>query len=51
MQLRAPMVYRDPGVPMWPRTYLDTTTIVAICDQNFGISTSFCSKTTRRARW
>ena len=32
-------------VPMWPRKYFETTTFVAICDQNFGISTSFCSKT------
>src|ERR1051326_650389 len=34
------------GVPMWPRKYLETTTFVAICDQNFGISTPVCSKTT-----
>jgi hypothetical protein len=33
------------GVPMWPRKYLETTTFVAIWDQNFGISTSFCSNT------
>src|SRR5947209_6080550 len=34
------------GVPSWPRKYLLTTTLVAICDQALGISTSFCSKTT-----
>ena len=34
------------GSPTWPRKYLETTTLVAICDQNFGISTSFCSNTT-----
>ena len=32
-------------VPSGPRKYLLTTTFVAICDQNEGISTSFCSKT------
>src|SRR5436190_2178618 len=37
------------GSPMWPRKYLETTTLVAICDQNFGISTSFCSNTTAPA--
>src|SRR5580658_5472272 len=34
-----------PGVPSLPRKYLLTTTFVAICDQNVGISQSFCSKT------
>src|SRR5262249_11417334 len=34
------------GVPSGPRKYLDTTTLVASCDQAFGISTSRCSKTT-----
>src|SRR5436305_7958068 len=34
------------GEPRWPRKYFETTTFVAICDQNRGISTSFCSKTT-----
>ena len=34
-----------PGVPSFPRKYLLTTTFVAICDQNVGISQSFCSKT------
>ena len=33
------------GVPSWPRKYLLTTTLVAVCDQNFGTSTPFCSKT------
>src|SRR5260221_9677040 len=33
-------------VPSWPRKYLETTTLVAICDQDAGISQSFCSKTT-----
>src|SRR5262245_8812913 len=34
------------GVPIWPRKYLETTILVACCDQNLGISTSRCSKTT-----
>ena len=34
------------GVPSVPRKYFDATTLVAVCDQNFGTSTSFCSKTT-----
>src|SRR6202011_3864655 len=34
------------GVPMTPRKYLETTTLVATCDQVVGISTSCCSKTT-----
>src|SRR5213595_3573671 len=34
------------GVPICPRKYFDTTMLVACCDQNFGISTSRCSKTT-----
>src|SRR4029453_8275994 len=29
----------------WPRKYFDTTMLVACCDQNRGISTSRCSKT------
>src|SRR5438552_278740 len=33
------------GVPMTPRKYLETTTLVATCDQLVGISTSCCSKT------
>ena len=33
------------GVPMWPRKYFETTTFVASCDQDLGISTSVCSKT------
>ena len=33
------------GVPMWPRKYLETTTLVASCDQDRGISQSICSKT------
>src|SRR5438132_10900300 len=33
------------GVPMTPRKYFDTTTLVATCDQVVGISTSCCSKT------
>ncbi len=33
------------GVPICPRKYFDTTMLVACCDQNFGISTSRCSKT------
>src|SRR5437764_4522910 len=33
------------GVPMTPRKYLETTTLVATCDQVVGISTSCCSKT------
>src|SRR5262245_53833211 len=31
-------------VPRWPRKYFDTTTLVASCDQPFGISQSRCSK-------
>src|SRR5262245_52898190 len=31
---------------MWPRKYLETTTLVASWDQLLGISTSVCSKTT-----
>src|SRR5215217_6396508 len=34
------------GEPTWPRKYFETTMLVACCDQNDGISTSFCSKTT-----
>ena len=34
------------GVPIWPRKYFETTMLVACCDQDFGISTSRCSKTT-----
>src|SRR5262245_60855692 len=34
------------GVPIWPRKYLETTMLVASCDQNRGISTSLCSNTT-----
>ena len=34
------------GVPIVPRKYLETTMLVACCDQNLGISTSRCSKTT-----
>src|SRR5688500_499751 len=34
------------GVPIWPRKYFETTMLVACCDQNLGISTSRCSKTT-----
>ncbi len=34
------------GVPTVPRKYFDTTMLVACCDQNFGNSTSRCSKTT-----
>src|SRR2546422_830254 len=34
------------GVPICPRKYFETTMLVACCDQNFGISTSRCSKTT-----
>src|ERR1700674_5037665 len=34
------------GVPSTPRKYLETTTLVATCDQPAGISTSCCSKTT-----
>src|SRR5439155_1644699 len=34
------------GVPRTPRKYLETTTLVATCDQVVGISTSCCSKTT-----
>ena len=33
------------GVPIWPRKYLETTMLVACCDQKRGISTSRCSKT------
>ena len=32
------------GVPTMPRKYFWTTTLVAICDQLVGTSTSFCSK-------
>ena len=39
------------GVPSVPRKYFETTTLVAICDQDFGISTSFCSKTMPPPRW
>ena len=34
------------GDPTWPRKYLETTMLVACCDQVFGISTPRCSKTT-----
>ena len=34
------------GVPICPRKYFETTMLVACCDQNLGISTSRCSKTT-----
>ena len=34
------------GVPICPRKYLETTMFVACWDQNLGISTSRCSKTT-----
>src|SRR5829696_906411 len=34
------------GEPIWPRKYFETTMLVACCDQDFGISTSRCSKTT-----
>src|SRR3989442_1779794 len=34
------------GVPICPRKYFEATTLVAICDQNLGNSTSRCSKTT-----
>src|ERR1700730_236779 len=34
------------GVPITPRKYFETTTLVATCDQPVGISTSCCSKTT-----
>src|SRR3989338_7965813 len=34
------------GVPMAPRKYFETTTLVASCDQKLGTSTSFCSNTT-----
>src|SRR5512144_2687042 len=33
------------GDPIVPRKYFDTTMLVACCDQNLGISTSRCSKT------
>src|SRR5438270_9328903 len=33
------------GDPSLPRKYLEATTFVAVCDQNFGTSTPFCSKT------
>ena len=33
------------GVPRSPRMYLSATMSVACCDQLFGVSTSFCSKT------
>jgi hypothetical protein len=38
-------LYSRSGVFMWPRKYLDATTCVASCDQAFGISRPFCSKT------
>ena len=34
------------GVPICPRKYLETTMLVACCDQKRGISTSRCSNTT-----
>src|SRR6267378_6603708 len=33
------------GEPSLPRKYFDATTFVAVCDQNLGTSTPFCSKT------
>src|SRR5688572_7814221 len=40
------------GVPTGPRKYLDTTTLVASCDQKRGTSTSRCSNTTSpRSPW
>ena len=35
------------GLPSGPRKYFETTTLVAVCDQASGNSTSRCSKTTR----
>jgi hypothetical protein len=32
------------GEPMRPRKYFWATMFVAVCDQNFGNSTPFCSK-------
>ena len=32
------------GEPSWPRKYFWATMLVAVCDQNFGNSTPFCSK-------
>src|SRR5215472_8260660 len=32
------------GVPTWPWRYLDATMLVAVMDQEEGVSTSFCSK-------
>src|SRR3954452_14781230 len=39
-------LYSRSGVPICPRKYFETTMLVACCDQDFGISTSRCSKTT-----
>ena len=33
------------AVPSFPRKYFDATTFVAVCDQDAGASTPFCSKT------
>src|SRR6266513_615280 len=33
------------AVPICPRKYFETTMLVACCDQDFGISTSRCTKT------
>jgi hypothetical protein len=38
-------LFSRPGVPMWPRKYLETTTLVASWLQKAGTSTSVCSKT------
>src|SRR6266436_1554153 len=35
------------GVPICPRKYFETTTLVAVCDHARGTSTSFCSNTIR----
>src|ERR1700761_7840614 len=32
------------GVPTWPWRYLEATILVAVMDQEEGVSTSFCSK-------
>jgi hypothetical protein len=32
------------GEPIFPRKYFCATMLVAVCDQNFGKSTPFCSK-------
>ena len=39
------------GLPVSPRKYFWARMLVAFCDQDFGTSTSGCSKATDPSRW